>query len=372
MPSTVNELLMDAAISHAIDISQYAAGVARRLIAILNRTDAALATSLAQALDRLPAESFTVERLEGLLVAVRSLNLQAYRQIELQLTQELRRFAEVEAQYQGELLTRTVPTEIQARYRVATITTDQVYAAAMSRPFQGRLLSSWASKMAEDKMAYVRDAVRTGYLRGQTVDEIVRGIRGTRAKKYTDGVLQRPRRELQAVVDTAVKHTAAIARDEFQEANEDLLAAVAWSSTLDNKTSETCRIRDGLKYSAKGHKPIGHRIPWGAGPGRIHFRCRSSSLPITKSWRELGFDFGELTPATRASMDGQVPADLTYREWLLRQPAYRQDEVLGPVRGRLVRAGGLELDDMYTPRGQWLTLEQLQERHAAAFKRAGV
>jgi hypothetical protein len=370
--ATVNELLLDAALSHEIDLGQYSAGVARRLISILNRTDSSLAAQLATALEGLSVTSFTVQRLDSLLASVRRLNLQAYRQIERALTEELQRFAVVEAAYHERLWTRAIPGEIQVRYRVASITADQVYAAAMSRPFQGRLLRDWAIKLPEDKLAYVRNAVRQGYVEGQTVADIVRGIRGTRAAGYADGKLMRPRRELETVVRAAVQHTAATARDEFQEANVDLLAAVVWSSTLDTRTSETCIVRDGKKYTAVAHKPIGHKIPWGAGPGKIHWNCRSSSQPVTKSWRELGFDIAELSPGTRASMDGQVPAEIKYREWLLRQSAYRQDQVLGPVRGKLLREGKLPIDEMYTPRGQWLSLEQLRSRHEDEFKRAGV
>ena len=90
--------------------------------------------------------------------------------------------------------------------------------------------------------------------------------------------------------------------------------------------------------------------------------CRSTSVPVTRSWKDLGIDMPEFSPATRASMDGQVPADLTYGEWLQRQSAARQDEILGPVRGRMMRSGALPWDQMFDRRGRWLTLAQLQAR----------
>lgn len=369
---TVNELLLDEAISHAVDLTQYSRGVVRRLVALLNRVDADLADALARALDRLPAESFTVERLESLLGAVRRLNAQAYKAVERELTSTLREFAEVEAAYQFDLLEHTVPSEIQVRYRIARVTPQQVYAAAFSRPFQGRLLRDWAAKLEADRMVYIRNGVRLGYVEGQTVSQIVTRLRGTRANNYADGVINRSRRDLEAVVDTAVKHTAAVARDRMFEANDDLMKAVAWNSTLDSKTSHWCTIRDGKKYTVKGHKPIGHKIPWLGGPGRIHYRCRSGSVPVLKSWRELGFEAAELPAGTRASMDGQVPADTTFAQWLSRQTAYRQEQVLGPTRARLMRQGGMELPEFYSPTGEFLSIKQLRERNAAAFERAGV
>jgi hypothetical protein len=122
-----------------------------------------------------------------------------------------------------------------------------------------------------------------------------------------------------------------------------------------------CRVRDGLLYDPATHKPLGHKVPWLGGPGRLHFNCRSVSTPVTRSWRELGIDMDDMPPGTRASMDGQVPADLTYADWLAKQSAARQDEVLGPVRAKLFRSG-VPMTKFYDDKGQWLTLPQLLER----------
>lgn len=371
MPTT-NELLRDAGLSQQIDLSQYSNGVAVRMVAILNRTDSALAALLSNALDRLPAGSVTVERLEVMLTAVRALNLQAYEQVERALTVELEQFAAVEADFHHALFSGAIPGQIQAVFRVAAIAPHQVYSAAMARPFQGRLLREWSKKLADDRLTRVREATRVGFLEGRTVADIVRDLRGSRELQQQDGKLQLSRGELQTVVRTAVQHHAAVARDLFIDANSDLIAAIVWSSTLDSKTSQICRIRDGLKYTATEHKPIGHRVPYGAGPGRIHFNCRSSAQPVTKSWQALGFDFPELTADTRASMDGQVPADLTYRQWLKKQPPDRQDEVLGPTRAKLMRAGRLDPGDLYSPQGKYLTLKQLASRYGAERTRLGI
>ncbi|MDV7209915.1 hypothetical protein [Azotobacter beijerinckii] len=367
--ATVNETLADEAVAHAVDLAQYSAGVLRRMVALLNQVDSDLAAALADALERLPADSFTVVRLEQLLGSVRDLNAQAYAAVSRALETELQALAEYEAGYQLSLFGEVIPEPVQVRFPIASISPAQVYAAAMSRPFQGRLLREWASQIEEGRMAKIREAVRVGYLEGKTSSEIVRDIRGTRAEKYADGILQRPRRDLMAVVQTAIGHTAAVAREQFVEANQDIIKAERWVSTLDNRTSAQCRIRDRLQYEPKTHKPIGHKIPWLAGPGRLHFNCRSTSTPVTKSWLELGIPIDEMSPGERASMDGQVPAETTYSQWLQRQSAARQDQVLGPERGRLLRQGSLKLEDFYSQTGQWLTIEQLKSRDANAFAR---
>jgi hypothetical protein len=96
------------------------------------------------------------------------------------------------------------------------------------------------------------------------------------------------------------------------------------------------------------------------------------SVPVVKSWRDLGIDLPDMTPTERASMDGTVPADLSYGEWLKRQSAARQDQVLGPTRGALLRRGGLSIEDFSNDKGVQFTLDELRARDAEAFKKAGL
>ena len=93
--------------------------------------------------------------------------------------------------------------------------------------------------------------------------------------------------------------------------------------------------------------------------------------PVLKSWKELGIDLQELPTGTRASMDGQVPADLTYNKWLKGKPAAFQDDVLGPTRGKLFRAG-MPVDRFVNKAGDTLTLDDLRKRDAEFFKKAGI
>jgi hypothetical protein len=361
MPAA-NAVLQDRAIDHAHDLLRFSNGVVRRMIAVLNRTDASLVAQLSQALLQMERESFTVERLESLLASVRQLNAQAYATVMAELDPSLRGLARVESAAELASYKAAVPSVVQIKFPIAGVSADQVYAAALSRPFQGRLLRDWASNLESGRMTLIRNTVRSGFVEGRTTSEIIKMIRGTRALGYSDGILARPRRELAAVVQTALSHTAQTARQTMVDANADLVKAVQWLATLDSKTSPPCRIRDGLKYTADAHKPIGHTIPWGDGPGRLHFNCRSVSVPVLKSFRELGIDIDDMTPAMRASMDGQVPADTTYPQWFAKQSAARQEEILGPDRYRLLKAGKVGFESFYDSRGSWLTLDQLEAR----------
>lgn len=358
--ATANAKILDAEISHQIDLQQYSNGVVRKIIGVLNRTDTDLFAQLTAALQRLDPESFTVERLESLLRSVRAINVQAYQAVGKDLTGEMRGLVAAETAFQHDLFLNVLPVQL----KLNTVTVESAYTAAMSRPFQGRLLKEWTSSIEADRMARIRDTVRIGYVEGLPTSEIVRRVRGTRAKGFSDGIIEIDRRHAEAVVRTSVGHTASTTRERFHDANADLIKALGWTSTLDSRTSEICRIRDGKHYHPKTHAPIGHKLPWLGGPGKAHWGCRSCSVPILKSWKELGAaaDVEEFSPATRASMDGQVPADQTYGEWLKKQSPARQDQILGKTRGEMFRKGDMSLDKFYNDKGQWLTLEQLQAR----------
>lgn len=233
---TVNEQLADAAIGHAVDLSRYSNGAVRRIIALLNRTDADLFGQLGVALSQMSPEAFTVEWLEQVLTSVRRLNLSAYQQIERELTTELQALAAYEAQYQHQLFRATLPVQVVNLVGVATVSAETAYAAAMARPFQGVLLREWAQRAGEARMVRIRDALRMGFVEGQTIDQMVRRLRGTRAAGYADGLIEIDRRNAAAVVRTAVQHTAATVRDRFHAANADLIKAIEWVSTLDTRT----------------------------------------------------------------------------------------------------------------------------------------
>ncbi len=369
---TANEALQDSQIAHAVGLQRYSTGVVRRILALLNRTDADLVAQLQSALDRLPAESFTVERLEALLGSLRALNAQAYQAVGLELAAELRALAEYEAGFQLQLFAAAIPAQVIAQVAISGVNVEQAYSAAMARPFQGRLLSEWSQSLQADRAARIRDTIRIGYIENQTISQIVQRVRGTRAKGYSDGIIEIDRRNAEAVVRTAVSHTAGFVRDRFYEANDDLIKAVVWTATLDSRTTHVCRLRDGKQYTNLTHKPIGHAYPWIGGPGAAHWRCRSVGVPVLKSYRELGIPLDELSPGTRASMGGQVPVDLSYGEWLKKQSATRQDDVLGATKGALFRRGELPIERFADSKGRELSIAELRQRDAAAFERAGL
>lgn len=367
--TSVNETLLNEQIGHATDLRRYTPTVVHRMLAILNRADVALFSELASRMAGMDSASFTMQWLESIMFSVRNLISVAYNQLGRELTVELLDLTKYELSNQASMLRAVLPIQIH----FATVTPEAVYAAAMARPFQGNLLKGFIAELEASKAKLIRTAIADGYVQGKTTDQIVRSLRGTKARGYADGLLEISRRNAQSLVLTALAHTSAFARNKSFEANSDLIKGYLWIATLDNKTSAPCRVRDHKQYN-KAYQPVGHSIPWGAGPGALHFCCRSVATLILKSWEELGsvIDVPEFKPSERASMDGAIPAETDYATWLAKQSADRQDDVLGPTRGKLMRDGNLSLADMYSAKGSPLTLDEMRIRDASAFKKAGV
>jgi SPP1 gp7 family putative phage head morphogenesis protein len=338
----VNDDLADELTRHQIFLQRFGNATARKILALLKRSEARLIERLLR--DDLSVLSRT--RQETLLRELRRIIDGVYEDATGALQIDLDGLAVYEVEYQGDLFRRVLPVRLE----VVVPAADQVLAAVNSRPFQGKLLREVYSELSSSSFRRVRDTIRAGIVEGRTTDQIVRDLRGTRAQGYRDGILDSNRRTTETVVRTAVNHTANTAREYTYERNADLIKGVRWNSTLDGRTSAVCRARDGKVYEpGKGPRPP------------AHFNCRSSTSPVLKSWRDLGFDIDELPQSTRASMNGQVPADQDYDAWLRRQPRDFQDEVLGKTKAKLFRAG-LKMERFVDRRGNELTLDELKRR----------
>ena len=239
-------------------------------------------------------------------------------------------------------------------------------------------------RQAGDLQQRFQDQMREGILAGEGVDNLVRRVRGTQAGGFKDGIMEVKRNQAAALVRTSVQAVSNAARQTVIEANADIFNGVQWLSTLDSRTSDICKARSGLRWD-NDFNPMGHSKQWSAPPA--HWNCRSVVTPITKSWEELSgkkvaMKSGELTENFKnelgklgftavqikgirrnmqSSMDGAVPAEFTYEDWIRRKPEGFQKQVLGDARWRLWNSGKIGFVDLVDQRSNPLSLDQLQE-----------
>jgi SPP1 gp7 family putative phage head morphogenesis protein len=352
--ASVNEELRQLAVSHQIGLTRLSSGVAEEVKRLLRKVEADL---VAQILDKDPTSDsglWSVTRMRELLRQIRLINADNIAEVGSHMRRALSDAAEYETEYQAKALQKKLPV----RWSLNMPSTKTLESLVTRSPMAGRLLEDWVSGLEAGRLDRVKTALQLGLSEGETIDQIVRRIRGTRAANFEDGVLAISRRSAETMVRTAVNGVTTNARELLYKENDDLIKGVQWVSTLDTRTSPICRDRDGEVYPPnEGPRPPAHP------------NCRSTTVPVTKSWDELGVDAEEIGESERASMDGQVAEKLTYAEWLRKQSAAVQDEALGPTRAALYRRGGVALDRFVDQTGSLYTLDQLRRREAAAFRR---
>lgn len=395
---TANDELRDATLRHQIALRRYTAGLLKRISNLLEVADADLALKLRQRLAKFEGKSvdFTSERWKDLITEVRAARAAAMTGYKDLSRSELAALGGIEAQKELAILAAVIPIE----YAWATVPADQLRAILTSRPFQGRLLRDWFSELERIDQSRVQAAIQLGMVQGESTDDIVRRVIGTKATGYTDGALATTRRDANTIVRTAVNHVSNVARGYVHEANEDVIECRIWSSTLDGRTSPMCRARDGRGATVGGNPlPPGvlPLIPKDARPPG-HLNCRSvmvafidgvglignrpfvrdvrtrdaREVDFRKIARQTGTPIKEVRRAWSEANIGRVPAATTYQEFLARQPAAFQDSVLGRTRGILFRKGGLKLDQFVDRSGNEISLAQLADTKPEAFIKAGL
>jgi SPP1 gp7 family putative phage head morphogenesis protein len=230
---------------------------------------------------------------------------------------------------------------------------------AQSSLIQGATIGDWFARLNESARFDIERVVKNGVLLGQTNAQIAKELIGIGDKGGQP--IAKARRDAMAITRTAVQTVANDTRVASLEANANIIKAVQWVSTLDSRTSEICMARSGKTWTYPEFKPIGHKIPWNGGPP-AHWNCRSTFIPITKSFEELtgGKIKDTIEPSTRASMDGVVAGDLTFDQFLKNKPVEFADKMLGKGRAELWRSGKITLNQLLDQRGNPLTLAQLK------------
>lgn len=352
--------LTNIAVQRQVLLERFKADEVRRFTATLQGIDEYIRLQLSGA--RLT--DFRRSRLERQLAGMKEALSGRYREYTAALDADLERLAIDSATFEANTFRAYAPTGVD----IALPAPNQIWAAVRVEPLTmpgangSGLLSAFMERWAEGDADMVTNAIRQGYLLGETNDQIIARIRGTAAARHADGVLATSRHHAETVTRTAIQHVANSARAQAWADNADIIDEYQWVSTLDARTTPLCRDRDGMRF------------PVGQGPlPPAHPNCRSTTVAVIKG--EFGRLLDEMD-GERASADGGAPAGETYYDWLKRQDAAFQDLALGPTRGKLFRDGGisverfaqLQLGKNFQP----MTLDEMRRIIPRAFRRAGL
>lgn len=398
---------------NAIDLNRYSNSVARRLINAYNDIIIDAVNQL-RVIDEASAP-VKAARLRAILAQLKdSLASWAGDSTEV-MAIELQGIAELQSEFIAEQLRKVLPAgardavrtvEISPQFAQAVVTTDptqinvvalsddlykSVYGAeALARQAgtgvfnltaaqgavitlpNGEVITKAFRGIAVDQAERFSQVVRNGLLTGEPTPAIARRLIGTlqfgeeartvRQLAAAGGQATAvANKQVLALVRTSVNQVANAASQQVYESNQDITKRYRYVATLDARTSSICRSLDGKEFD------------YGKGPTPpLHFACRSTTVAVINYDRlskDFGFKVEPPPPGKRASMDGPVPADMSYGEWLAKQPRSVQAEVLGAKKVPYFDL----LSKKYSPRdamaklvrddGSELTLDQLRQRY---------
>ena len=339
-------------VRHSIALRHYENGIAREIRQLFQQAGDEFRALLIRLDPNEVLPGWVQARIRRLDGAAADILQQVYADLQRFAADRLVSLGEIESEFAARLLERTasgIATDINAK----SLGIRQWRSILQTDPIQGAPLRDWWATQEKATAFAFRRQVQLGMANSETTDEIIRRVRGrfVRPGIYEGGVMEASIRQAESITRTAVNQIATRAQVETFQANEDITDEYIYTATLDDRTSEICRALDGQRFK------------YGEGPlPPQHVNCRSAVRPVV-NWDKLGLK--PPPPGERAAEGGPVSAKLDYAGWLRRQSNTEQDDILGPARAKLFRAGKVTLQDLVWMDGSILTLAELREKLAA-------
>lgn len=370
MPN-ITEQLANELIKHGVNLARLEAGTRRKVIGVLNGLGKEFEDKLRRIDPTGPERMVYRDRRRQVYIRTVAESMdKAFREIERILGVDLKKTASMEAGLIANKMNASIQVELVSGALTPELLSSIVSGTAL---FGGERLHDWYLAEKNIVKRALNSVIREGVLLGTPVQDMVRKINGTRAAGYHDGFMRGARARSTTIVRTAVNAITNETRDQVYNNNSDVIKGKQWLSTLDTRTSDTCIALDGQAWDLEGKKLEGTTIDW-RGPPPAHPNCRSTLVPVLKSWSELNRNPAirqrlkaaeqRIKPTTRANMDGKpVSTKMTYEKWLGEQSKTRQLEVLGPTKYKLWKQDKLSLTDLIDQSHRPLTIDELIKKY---------
>ena len=229
---------------------------------------------------------------------------------------------------------------------------DRIYnTSLMAAGDRAYTIKDWFKGIDKNLLSKIDGAIKLGMMQGETGNEIAKRIKEQGIKTVRDA---------KAIATTSVGHIAHNAREALYNKNSDVIKGWQSQATLDNRTSFICANYDGAEYDFKTHKGTnkkGRKFKYFPPPRHPH--CRSVHIIITKSYKELGLNADEISNLTRSSMDGAVPRNMDFEEWISTKSDKQIRRYLGKGRYELYKDKKITLSDLVNQRGRVLRIDEL-------------
>lgn len=215
----------------------------------------------------------TLRELRKLMTKLRNMVGTRFKKLRRQIEGYLRKFTAVEGDVTDKIFSkngkRTPRAEKPTAEQLRTLTRNALVAA----------FGTTTPKALADGLARMRDElirmVTTNYADAAPIEDLIERIRGTRARAFRDGWVDKIKRNVKTVISTGIQNISSYAGTMFGQL---YFERYQWVSVIDSRTSEICTNRDGKVYR------------YGDGPlPPAHPNCRSKVVPYIEeeldAWR---------------------------------------------------------------------------------------
>lgn len=139
-----------------------------------------------------------------------------------------------------------------------------------------------------------------------------------------DGVFAGGRARALNIARTEMVDAHRYGAQQARKANKDIVSGWRWHTTLSNRTCPSCLSQHGSLHKADELGPLDHQ------------QGRCTSIPVTKSWDELGFKGIPEPPDTFPNA----------RTWFDSQPRATKLRIMGADRLKKLESGALNWDEL--------------------------
>lgn len=242
-------------------------------------------------------------------------------------------------------ITGTVYAELSGVPAIQPLPREVMRRVVSGATIEGAPSSAWWAKQATGLADRFRNQIGLGIERGETIGDMIRRVRGTPQKNYTDGVMSVSFRDAESLVRSSTLNSLnAVRMEQFKRTEE--IEGYQVLTAFDSRVCPVCMALSGGVFDENGKRIRG------AGPDApdshppYHFSCRCVVVPVFAS--------------------APLADDLSFEDWLREQPEDEQRAMLGEGRHELWSTGQISLRDLIDQRGRPLSLAELRGMKEAA------
>jgi len=237
----------------------------------------------------------------------------------------------------------------------------QIASMVQDEKLGGKCLDDWLWSALREENGSLKSEVAAAQIRGIGYKQLMKEL----PSRYNNMLSAKGNKQnIETVAKSYIQAANAKAHEDIYEANKNIIDKVEWSAIMENGNVSTgkgtcprCAALDGSTYPSVSKGPS---CP-------LHPRCRCMYLPITKSWKDMGYDIEELepiynkwyirSPGRKILQKGTI--DGNYADWWYTRSKKFQDNSMGPTRSELLRTRQIDFSDLVDKKGNLILLNDM-------------